>query len=120
MISYTDIYKLPLEKDNVIDWVYDANRNFVFQFITEVESAQNLMMDAINGIKPLTNNELSFTHKQGEIIANDTPVILIRGWGNLTGIGAHNLPYEDACNVQDTFAEFIVDLLKKRENPLNQ
>ena len=36
-------------------------------------------------------------------------LILIRGWGNLTGAGAHNLSVEEAANIQDTFADFIVE-----------
>jgi len=45
------------------------------------------------------------------------PCILIRGWGNLTGTGAHNLKEEEAANIQDTFAEYIVEQLNRR-NPV--
>ena len=31
------------------------------------------------------------------------PFILIRDWGNLTGVGAHNLPAEKAAQIQDDF-----------------
>lgn len=114
MKNHTDIYRFPLTKDNIIDYVYDADRNFVFQFTIDDENAQRLMMDAINGNSCLKNNDLSFMHKDGEILANGNAVILIRGWGNLTGIGAHNLSPQEASNIQDTFAEFIVEQLNKR------
>ena len=39
----------------------------------------------------------------------------IRGWGNLTGAGAHNLSVEEAANIQDTFADFIVERLNFRK-----
>lgn len=69
----------------------------------------------INGEKELENQDLSFKHNEGYVFDNNqSKVILIGGWGNLTGCGAHNLKLEVAANIQDTFADFIVERLNKR------
>lgn len=115
MKKWSDVYSLPLEMDRCCSWVFDSGRNFVFQFLTDNEDACKLMLSAINGDRNLMNKELSFAHDEGFISTNDgLKVILIRGWGNLTGTGAMNLPYDEAANIQDTFAEFIVERLNDR------
>lgn len=40
-------------------------------------------------------------------------VMLLRGWGHLTGCGALNLPPEEAAKIQDDFGEWIVKKLKQ-------
>lgn len=120
MKSFKDIYKLPLifiDKDYYTR-IYDSNSNFVFQFTfyNQFEIAEKLL-NAINGKKWLTNDSITFYHQEGNIFykVRDTKinVILIRGWGNLTGVGGHNLSSKEAINIQDTFAEFIVEQLNK-------
>ena len=70
----------------------------------------------IEGEINLTNPHINFRHEDGFILDNDhNKLILIRGWGNLTGIGAHNLSVEEAANIQDTFADFIVERLNFRK-----
>jgi hypothetical protein len=115
MKTYKDIYKFPLNK-TYGSWVYDQIDNFVFQFCYNLEDEkEDRLINVINGNEKLTNPELSFKHEGGYILTNkDQKVILIRGWGNLTGVGGHNLPPEEAANIQDTFAEFIVEQLNKR------
>lgn len=115
MKSYKDVYQLPLRQDKYSSWVYDNKGNFVFQF--EINNKQNRsdLLDTINGNKYLTNPDLVFKHDKGLIVDNNnTTIILIRGWGNLTGSGAMNLSAEEAANIQDTFAEFIVSKLNQR------
>jgi len=116
MKIFTDIYKLPL--NNIWGRVFDMNKNFVFQFLEPNDYIQEFILDVINGEKTFTNNQLSFKHDGGYIMANENEtsknIILIRGWGNLTGIGGHHLSAEDAANIQDTFADFIVNQLNKR------
>lgn len=120
MKNFSEIYELPLVQDIYEQWVSnrisDSKGQFVFQFTMNDEKAQSKILDAINGVKPLENKELSFIHSEGYIIDNkERKIILIRGWGNLTGVGGHKLSIEDAAEVQDTFAEFIVNQLNKRD-----
>jgi hypothetical protein len=125
MKTYKDIYKFPLQKSKFISWVYDKKSNFVFQFEPKFingdyaegwKEFEQKVIDCLNSKTPLkTINKSNFIHKNGEIFAvqgeNKAHIITIRGWGNLTGIGGHNLPSEDAANIQDTFAEFIINTL---------
>ena len=117
MKTFRDIYKFPLvELGYSIGRVYDSGNNFVFQFHIESKSTKEKLLKCINGEINLTNPHISFRHEDGFILDNDhNKLILIRGWGNLTGIGAHNLPVEEAANIQDTFADFIVERLNFRK-----
>lgn len=118
MKTYKDIYVFPLEVDD-FGWVHDQSDNFVFQFVgpnNYDENSRQILLDAINGKSPIgLGNPVK--HVNGEIQSFDgTPMILIRGWGGLTGIGGHNLSNEEAANIQDTFADFIVEQINNRNN----
>lgn len=119
--SYKDIYKFPLSSVNsdYYSQVYDSNDNFVFQFTfhsDKLKEKAQLILSVINGDKNLESKDVSFKHSEGYILDNkEQKLILIRGWGNLTGCGAHNLKPEIAANIQDTFADFIVERLNTRK-----
>jgi hypothetical protein len=114
MKTYKDVYKLPLEDSH--GWIYDQKRNFVFQFMIDDEKTEQKILDVINGKENFKRKDLVFKHEQGEIIDDkNRTIILIRGWGNLTGTGAMNLSDEEASNIQDTFANFIVERLNYRD-----
>ena len=118
-----DIYQFPLSHD----WgrVRDAKYQFVFQFESKFDKEgnfaqgwkefENRVVSCLNG------NPEKFKHpfeaKDGEIFTNGIHVMTIRGWGNLTGIGAHNLPHDEAANIQDTFCQFIIETLNTSQPP---
>lgn len=112
--TYKDVYKFPLHLDSYCSWAWDSDDNFVFQFETKDRDFRLKVIETLNGNYSPENKNM-FYHKEGYIYIKTQvphiPVILIRGWGNLTGTGAMNLPLEEAENIQDTFAEFIVDKL---------
>lgn len=124
MKTYKDIYVFPLRKSGRSSWVYDQKGNFVFQFEPKFDEKGNYadgykefeekVIKFLNGESVERKSKNTATVKNGEILLGDVHVITIRGWGNLTGCGAHNLPAEEAANIQDTFAEFIVDRLNER------
>ena len=122
MRNHKDIYFPPFTKDKHSSWVWDANgRNFVFQFeprfddkgdfIEGWQALEQEIMEVVNGKTPTFDKR--FYAKDGQIYyeGDDIPVITIRGWGNLTGTGSWNLPAEEAANIQDTFAEFLIEKL---------
>lgn len=118
--DWKDIYKLPL-KDSHVDlehnWrsgrINDAKGNFVFQFSKVTQDSQQKLLDIINGVDRKLEKECFFIYDKGDIVENlsSRKVIKIRGWGNLTGSGGHNLSGEDGAKVQDTFADYIVERL---------
>ena len=122
MKNWKDIYKLPLE-DEFIDkkdnWrskrIEDAKGNFVFQFLNVENDTQIKILDIINGVSNTKPENAVFSHKDGDILLNNkNRVLIIRGWGNLTGQGGHNLNHEEAANIQDTFADYVVNKLNER------
>lgn len=132
MKTYKDIYKFPLHKWDGASFVSDSANNFVFQFEPKFNDkgdyqegwldTEEKIMNCLNGVYQFANKDLSFYHNEGQIFAKEKQhelhVITIRGWGNLTGTGAHNLKAEEAANIQDTFAEYIVEQLNKRNEPV--
>lgn len=113
LMTYKDIYKFPLSKEDDFHWVWDNEDNFVFQFEINDDRFQNNVLEILNGERKPLNNKNIFSHKEGLIMLEDKPVITIRGWGNLTGSGAHKLSGDNAANIQDTFAEYIIETLNK-------
>lgn len=123
MKTYKDIYKFPLHKDKHGSWVRDSRSNFVFQFEPRfskgdfAEGWKELESKALDAINDRCFFDKEVYLNEGSIFLKDDnsePIITIRGWGNLTGIGGHNLPAEEAANIQDTFASYIVTQLNKR------
>lgn len=126
MKSYQNIYQFPLRKSKYTSWVFDAKGNFVFQFEPKFtkegeflegwKDFEDKILNCLNGEYNM-NYDGVFTLKDGDIFSQKTGndkvihIITIRGWGNLTGIGAHHLSAEEATNIQDTFAQFIINKL---------
>lgn len=114
MKDYKEYYKLPLRLDEQIGWVWDSKDNFVFQFETNDIKTQNKIINVINEQKNNKTKSDEFTYKGSGLIRHKgIPIILMRGWGNLTSPNSFNLSPEEACYVQDTFAQFIVETLNK-------
>lgn len=116
--SRLSFYKQPFRKS---EWshVYDANGNFVFQFERKYDENGNhaegcieledKIIKSLNSENLETIPELKLLLRDAiEIKNHGKLLILIRGWGNLTGIGAHNFPTEKAAKIQDDFAAWII------------
>lgn len=128
MKTYKDIYRFPLKKAKYGSWVYDSANNFVFQFESKFDEKGSYakgwqefvakVIDTLNAEDKMALHHGKFVHENGDIFIQEdklkTHVITIRGWGGLTGVGGHNLSSEDAANIQDTFADFIVERLNER------
>ena len=121
-------YKQPFHKPKYGSWIYDANGNFVFQFESEFDDKgeytkgclelQDRVIKSLNSNKHEPVDELNLSLKCIEIKNNSKLFITIRGWGNLTGTGAHNFPVEKAVKIQDDFAAWIIYKLSK--TPTNE
>lgn len=119
MKTYKDIYEFPLRVDEWGGYIFDSKNQMVAQFEIDFMPTMNSIIDILNKAKE-PNIKHHFEHNSGMISEGKRNYILIRGWGNLTGTSAHNLPEEEAANIQDTFAEFIVERLNSfKEIPIN-
>lgn len=116
-------YKQPFRKSEYCGWVYDANENFVFQFETIFDEKGNYaageedlmksIIDSINSEDHIPIESMNLLSKDGQILDGDRELITIRGWGNLTGVGAHNFSGEKAAKIQDDFEGWLIAKLSK-------
>lgn len=114
-LTFKDLYQFPFHKAPFGSWVYDKNSNFIFQFEFRNKDVEDTVIAILNE-ELLEYKKQEISHENGEIyvtVAGEKkPFILIRGWGNLTGVGAYNLDSKYAAKIQDTLAEYIVEKLK--------
>jgi len=62
-------------------------------------------------LKTTKNTYNTLSYENGSIYFSGKEVLLIRGWGRLTGGGGLNLPHEVAAKLQDDFGNWIVNVL---------
>ena len=114
-------YKFPLKMwEHFTGKVFTQDNNMAFDWLIPYGEKYNTLkenfLNKINGED--VNIEKSFFHKEGYIYARgeviDVKVALIRGWGMLTGVGGYNLPADKAAEIQDSFAEYCVEMLNKK------
>ena len=121
-MMWQEYYKLPLKVDEdcpIITWTADKQRAFDWCAGVQPHSQQELL-DVINGTE-----QHSFKYKfyrNGRYIYSEhpvfkgSPVLLIRGWGRLIGVGGCHLNHETAAQIQDAFCDYIVEQLNKNVN----
>ena len=117
---WQEYYKLPLKVDeycDIITWTADGQRAFDWLIKATLEQKQQLV-DVING----TNSDKRFKnqfYREGIHIYSkaselkEVPILRIRGWGYLTGVGGHHLDRDVAIQIQDAFGDYIVEQLNK-------
>lgn len=115
-LTFRDVYSFPF-KGSRHSWVYDSESNFIFQFQFDNNDTEDKILKILNG-EVTEYKRQTLKHEQGMIYVLDEEVwkklILIRGWGNLTGTGGYSLQPEKAVKIQDTLAEYIMEKLAER------
>lgn len=112
-------YKQPFRMAKYSSWVYDADHNFVFQFENDYDERGEYLPEqvklfeeiifALNDVEHAPIPGVTLTVKDSiEIYHEDVHIITIRGWGNLTGVGAHNLSGDVASKIQDDFVQWLL------------
>lgn len=77
------------------------------------QESKQLIIDILNDrTDKYVNREVKYD-EAGQISIDGINVILLRGWGHLTGCDALNLPGHEAAKIQDDFGEWIVKKLKQ-------
>lgn len=127
MKTYKDFYKPPYSISKYGSHIWDSKDHMVAQFEYKFTKQGNFdpefkkLTENILEVLSSDDKKLESNHtfrKEGLHIFIDNyfqPIITIRGWGRLTGIGGYNLSDEDAINVQDTFADWIVNRLNNEQ-----
>ena len=109
-MTWQDVYKLPLKQDDYcpfIVWTVDKVR--AFDFLTKKYNQQHVI-GIINGVIDRKENDY-FSYADGLVSYNSVPLLRIRGWGHLTGVGGLHLSNEEAIKIQDEFGEYITNKL---------
>lgn len=111
-LTFKDVYQLPFSLDeHSMSYIWSANGVMTFNYFFRNEDNINIILGILNGtLKDKVTNKL--TYEEGCIKIEGKPMLLLRGWGHLTGCGALNLPPDQAANIQDDFANWVVNKLK--------
>ena len=122
-MKWQEYYKLPLEVDEgcpIITW--DANNHRAFDWLTSGALEQKRqIVNVINGVDSDRKFKNQFYREGIHIYSKapelkEIPILRIRGWGYLTGIGGCHLDHETAIQIQDAFGDYIVEQLNKNLN----
>lgn len=127
-MTWQEAYKLPLKFWSVGEVkVFTADNSMAFDFMFEMFRNQyknmRLISDEnkldivalINGEKKgAIEGEVTYVREEQTINVDGQPILLIRGWGHLTGTGGLNLQPELAAFLQDQFGQYIADKLSGR------
>lgn len=112
-MKFDEIYKPPFH-DSFGIGVSTKDGIKCFHWVTRItQENKQIIIDILNGVsKEAIKGEIKYS---GDcfISINGVNVMLIRGWGHLTGCGALKLPSEEAIKIQDDFGEWIVKKLKQ-------
>ena len=120
-IDWKSVYKFPLElkySTKVMTPDFEMAFDFIPSFIKDIETLQISLDDKqkivriLNGSDEKVKTLHSYSYKNGTIFVNEMALIWIRGWGHLTGQGGLRLKEEQAIEIQDGFANFIISTLR--------
>ncbi len=120
-IDWKSVYKFPLElkySTKVMTPDFEMAFDFIPSFIKDIETLQISLEDKqkivriLNGSDEKVKTLSNYSYKNGTIFVNELALIWIRGWGHLTGQGGFRLKEEQAIEIQDGFANFIISTLR--------
>lgn len=103
--SMNKYFKLPFQIDPASIYIRDAEGHAVFNWLFRDEGLKRQILEAINTESTLGLGEISISG--GKIYINGQPMLLVRGWGYLTGIGGLHLPIDEAIEVQDEVLKYV-------------
>lgn len=112
MKKATDIFKEPYTTDGV--YIYDSNNQMCLMAGDCANYPEEMLAricEILNGTKPTKGNP-GVAFEGPEIYLNGDLILVVRGWGYLTGTGGLHLGAEEAERIQGEFAQFVVNCLR--------
>ena len=111
MKAFKNYFKFPL-KDLAGIYIMTADGQTAFNWCCELsEETRQEIIDKINGTLN-KKSEKEWTIKNNDkIYYDDKLVLLVRGWGMLTGIGGCGFDEKTALNLQNDFIKYVVEQL---------
>lgn len=125
--EFSKYYKFPLKMwEGTTGKVFTDDNNMAFDWLLpygkQYNGIKQRLLDRINGYDytPWATKKTFYKNDNGHIVCrveegenadNEIKVLLVRGWGMLTGVGGYNLDPSVALQIQDDFTEFILKQL---------
>lgn len=115
-MEFKDVFTPPFSLDYPM--VFDA-KNRISLTATCNEPIAIKFIDKLNGDIDKKLKDAYVTYEKGEINyfnsknCGAVKIMLVRGWGRLTGIGGLNMDGDEAAKLQDDFGNYIVSILNK-------
>lgn len=108
-----EVYKPPFKIGG--GKIFTSDSGMALDFLRNVrEDSKKRIVDILNGdSQDFLTKDIAFL--DGEILADNTPIMCVRGWGHLIGIGGLHLPENEAARIQDEFGEWVAKRLKGDE-----
>lgn len=123
MEDFKEYYKFPLKMWEFMDIkVFTNDNKMAFDWLVNIpRDIKQKLIDRINGIdvEPYKTKK-TFYQKDGVICyqiedkGQELKLFRIRGWGMLTGIGGYNLSADKAAEIQNSFANYCVEMLNEK------
>lgn len=107
-----DIYKGPFRTDGV--YIFTSNNVMALMVADCTNNPERLMertCQILNGTSKSVGNP-NIHYSNGDIFNGSILLMVVRGFGYLTGAGGLNLSTEQAIRIQDEFGEYVTNLLK--------
>ena len=134
-MDWKEVYKLPVEidtycpfmvltadKQRAFDFEWEAWEDYDKKFDASVINIKPLIVDKLNGkdvkIEHLSDfkyDDNGMTTATYDADGKEYNIMLIRGWGHLTGIGGLHLSDKEACKIQDDFGRYIANQLNNNK-----
>lgn len=110
-------YKMPLHDNYPYVMCCDSMMAFNWTINLNEEKRKDIIRKINDEYKCLSfqrkffyrDNSICYINSKGEI----QPILLVRGWGRLIGVGGYHLEPRKAAQIQDEFAEYIVEQLNR-------
>lgn len=107
-----EIYKPPFKSDGIYIW--SSNNVMALMNVSDYGcSLIDKLADILNG-KLAPSSSQNYEYRAPEILLNGEVLLVVRGWGHLTGAGGLNLDVDVANKIQDEFAEWVINKLSKK------
>ena len=114
-MTASEVYKPPFHHDGTMIW--SAN-NVMAIMAADCHQYPDKLIERtcqiLNG-EVKSNGNPQITYVNGEIFNGPQLLLVIRGFGYLTGSGGLNLPLETAIKIQDEFGEWVCRKLRNQE-----
>lgn len=125
--DFSKYYKFPLKMwEGTTGKVFTDDNNMAFDWLLpygkQYNGIKQRLLNRVNGYDytPWSTKKTFYKNDNGHIVCkieegenagNEVKVLLVRGWGMLTGVGGYHLPVEEASKIQDEFTAHILRCL---------